>query len=102
VPSVFCCKAFADENVAKVAATVVAQDLDPESVSICFSANCAWYFIVKSWPAAARMKFIFGPVQGSVAPFADILATFKVIRELASKRHFRSFVKDDMLFFRRQ
>ena len=62
--------------------------------------NGALYLIVKCRPAAVRVKFVFGAIQGSIALFAGVMAAdFEVFSQRTGERHFGAFVKQDLLFF---
>ena len=99
MPDIFSCGPFTLENVAEVAAAIITEDLNPETISVYLPMNRACDFIIKGRPAAVRMKLVFGPVQWGITLLADILATFEVIGKLACKGHLCAFMQNDMLFF---
>jgi hypothetical protein len=77
----------------KMAVALRAQDLDTITVGVNLLFNRALNLIVKGRPAAIRVKFVLGAIQGCIALFTDVVATdFEVISQWTGKRHFSAFV----------
>lgn len=80
-------------------ATGIAQNFDATTICIGHLFDCAGNFVVKTWPAAARIEFVFRAVQGRIALTAKIsTGSFKIVI-FARKRPFGSFFQDDVFFF---
>jgi hypothetical protein len=103
VANILRCQAFTFEHMAKMAVAFRTQYLDTMTIGVDLPLNCTLNLIVKSRPAAIRMKFVFGAIQGCIALFADVMTTgFEVISQWTGKRHFGAFMKQNVLFFRGQ
>ena len=102
MPRVFRRKMFAFKNMSQMAAARGADDFDARAVGIGTTFHRARNFVVKAGPAAARVEFVRGPIQGRAAPAAYIGARFVQVPVSARKGPFRIFVPNDAIFFRRQ
>ncbi len=75
-------QSFAFEHMAKMAVALSAQDFDTMAIGVDLPLDRSLNFIVKGRPTAVRMKFVFGAIQGCMALFADVMATyFEVISQ---------------------
>ena len=89
---------FAGEYVAEMRLAGVADNFRSRSVGIGNFFHRIRNFLIKARPTAAGMKFGIRGIERGVASPADIGAVAKIIRVLAGKRHFRTFVNDDAFF----
>ena len=62
------------ENMSEVTTTIVADDFCTMTISIRYSFYGSWNFIIKTRPAAMRIKFILAEIKRGVASPADIHA----------------------------
>ncbi|MFT5998487.1 MAG: hypothetical protein ACI81P_000940 [Neolewinella sp.] len=99
VASVLRSKALPFENVAQVAATVVAGNFDPVAVGIADLLDGAWYFVVEARPAAAAAELILTVVQRVITAPADEDAVDLEVVVLPNKRHLCAFTDNNTLFF---
>jgi len=74
MPYIFWCEVFAFKNMTQMAAAMGANDLHPPAVGIRNTLHCAWYFIVKTGPAAMRFELRFGGIKRCVAAPANVQA----------------------------
>jgi hypothetical protein len=103
VANILRCQPFAFEHMPQMAIALRAQDLDSMTIGVDLLSDRTLNLIVKRRPAAIRVKFMFGAIQGCIALFANVVATdFEVLSQWTGKRHFGSFVEQDLLFFRGQ
>ena len=87
----------------QVSVAVGTEYFDAVTVGIYLPAYGTLDFVIKSRPAAVRVKLVFRAIQGCVAAFAGVITRrFEVIRILARKGHFGSLAKDHLLFFGRE
>lgn len=86
------------ENVAEVAATVIAENFDPTAVGIPNFPDGARYFIIKARPATAAAKLVLTIVKRVItAPANKDTVDLEVII-LIGKGHFCAFTDNDTLF----
>ena len=102
MPRVFGGKPFSHEDVAEMAAAIVAQDLRAESVGVGHLFDRAFDLIVEAGPTAIAGEFVIGAVERCVATPADIGARIFQVRVFASKGPFRPFAQDDARFLGRE
>ena len=100
VAGVFFGQAFADKNMAEVAAAIGAEYLGAPPVGVCFFAYRTGYFVIESRPTAAGVELVGRAVQRRFAPPADVFACGKMLVVLARKWALCAFVFDDPFFFR--
>lgn len=100
MPHIFLGELFALENMPKVSSAIVTYYFNPSAIHIGYPFHSARNFIVKTWPPAAGMKFIFRTVQGCLASSANVGPSCKVIVVLVPERHLGTLVNDDVFFFR--
>lgn len=86
--------------MAQVAAAVGADDLRAAPVGVGFAAHGAFDFVVEAGPSAARVKFVFGAVQGRLALPAHVNAGRFVVPIFSGKGAFGAFVEYYAGFFR--
>ena len=70
----WCTIALSFEDMTKVAATVAANNLRPlhAESTVCMSRDCARDRVIICWPATARLEFVIGFVEWSVATSARV------------------------------
>ena len=103
VANILRCQPLTFEYMPKMAVALRAQNFDTITVGVNLLFNRALNLIVKGRPAAIRVKFVLGAIQGCIALFTDVVATdFEVISQWTGKRHFGAFVQQNLLFFRGQ
>ena len=61
-------------------AAVVANNFGTVSVLVGYALYCAGYFVVKAWPAAKRLEFIFRTVQRRIAALTNVQAFSFVVQ----------------------
>src|ERR1700689_2765970 len=83
-------------------ATVGALDLCPLSVCVRNPLDRARYLVIEGGPPAPRVELVFGPIEGCLAPPADVRPWLEVALVLAREWHLRSLVNDYPFFFRGQ
>lgn len=88
--------------MAQVAPAITADDLSAMTVGIRNTCYSPGNLIIKTWPAAAGIKFILRVVQRRIATPAHVNTCLFVIGILARKRPFGSFMNDHSFFFRGQ
>ena len=97
---VFLRKTLSLEHVAEVSATVIAQDLDPAAIGVPVPAHRAGDLVVKTRPTTATTEFILAVVQRCIAPATSKYPVDLEVIVLSGKRHLRTFINNDALFFR--
>jgi hypothetical protein len=80
VANIFRGQTLTFEYMAKMAVASRAQDLNTITIGVNFPFNRALNLIIKGRPAAIRVKFVLGAIQGCIALFTDVVASgFEVI-----------------------
>ena len=99
MPRVLLGQTFTGKNMAQMATTLFAQNLDTSAIWIGDFLDRALYFIIKSGPTATTVKLIIRPIKWCVALAAGIEAVFIKLVVLASPRELGPFLLDNVCFF---
>ncbi len=99
MPRIFWSHFFTDENMTQMRAASVAGNFSTQTIGIIGSFDSAGYFLVKTRPAAARMKFGIRIVEWCFASAAEVCAFDKKIIVFTGKWRFSALTYDDSGFF---
>src|SRR5688572_9899953 len=94
--------AFAEEDVAEVAAAVRALDFDAHAIRVRQAFDGAGDFVVEGGPAAVGVELVGAAVEWRVAATADVGAGLVEVVVLAGEGILGALVLDDAGFFGRE
>lgn len=92
-------KSFTFKDMAKVCAAIGAGDFGAYAVRVEPALYGTGNFVIKTGPAAARIKLVFGTIKWSFTTATNICTCFFVIVKFPAERCFRAFIDDDSFFF---
>ena len=91
--------AFAFKDVAKMSATVLAQNFNSATIGVGFAMDSAFDFVIETRPAATGMELVLRFVQRRIAATADVRAIGVVVGQFTRAGKFGPLVNDYVFFF---
>jgi hypothetical protein len=90
--------AFALKNMPQMTITVVAKDLNSNSVGVSFPFDCSLNLIIKAWPTAMGLKFVLRAIQFCIALSTNLHARGSSAVVFAGSGVLGAFGKDHTRF----